>query len=86
MPLGEELDNLWNYPLKMHMDVQQFILVFVVCRDAVSDLALHFLAKMKIMVVKDIDREDIEFVCKVSEMGVTNQVYTRVAACLQTTS
>lgn len=35
-------------------------------RDAVSDLALHFLAKMKIMVVKDIEREDIEFVCKVS--------------------
>jgi len=30
----------------------------------VNDLALHFLAKMKILVVKDIDREDIEFVCK----------------------
>lgn len=35
-----------------------------VLRDAVSDLALHFLAKMKIMVVKDIEREDIEFICK----------------------
>jgi len=35
------------------------------CRDAVSDLALHFLAKMKIMVVSDIEREDIEFICKV---------------------
>lgn len=35
-------------------------------RDAVSDLALHFLAKMKIMVVKDIEREDIEFICKVN--------------------
>ncbi|KAK6183081.1 hypothetical protein SNE40_010627 [Patella caerulea] len=35
-----------------------------ILRDAVSDLALHFLAKMKIMVVKDIEREDIEFVCK----------------------
>ena len=34
-------------------------------RDAVSDLALHFLAKMKIMVIKDIEREDIEFICKV---------------------
>jgi T-complex protein 1 subunit delta len=33
-------------------------------RDAVNDLALHFLAKMKILVVKDIEREDIEFVCK----------------------
>jgi len=37
----------------------------VCVRDAVSDLALHFLAKMKIMVVKDIEREDIEFICKV---------------------
>lgn len=34
-------------------------------RDALSDLALHFLNKMKIMVVKDIEREDIEFICKV---------------------
>ncbi|XP_014670704.1 PREDICTED: T-complex protein 1 subunit delta-like [Priapulus caudatus] len=35
-----------------------------ILRDAVNDLALHFLAKMKIMVVKDVEREDIEFVCK----------------------
>ncbi|XP_071482750.1 T-complex protein 1 subunit delta-like [Diadema antillarum] len=35
-----------------------------ILRDAISDLALHFLHKMKIMVVKDIEREDIEFVCK----------------------
>jgi len=35
-----------------------------ILRDAVNDLALHFLAKMKILVVKDIDREEIEFVCK----------------------
>lgn len=34
-------------------------------RDAVSDLALHFLNKMKIMVVKDIERDEIEFICKV---------------------
>jgi T-complex protein 1 subunit delta len=35
-----------------------------ILRDAVNDLALHFLAKMKILVVKDIEREEIEFVCK----------------------
>ncbi|KAH9499611.1 T-complex protein 1 subunit delta [Bulinus truncatus] len=35
-----------------------------ILRDAVSDLALHFLAKMKILVVKDVEREDVEFVCK----------------------
>ncbi|KAG4066847.1 hypothetical protein HA402_012914 [Bradysia odoriphaga] len=35
-----------------------------ILRDAVSDLALHFLDKIKVMVIKDIEREDIEFVCK----------------------
>lgn len=35
------------------------------CRDAVSDLALHFLNKMKILVVRDIERDEIEFICKV---------------------
>lgn len=35
-----------------------------ILRDAVNDLALHFLAKMKIFVVSNIEREDIEFVCK----------------------
>ncbi len=40
-----------------------------ILRDAVSDLALHFLAKMKIMVVKDIEREEIEFICKVSGLN-----------------
>ena len=36
-----------------------------ILRDALSDLAVHFLDKLKIMVVKDIEREDIGFVCKV---------------------
>eukprot|EP00808_Paulinella_micropora_P020834 g18491.t1 len=35
-----------------------------ILRDAVSDLALHYLSKYKIMVVKDIERPDIEFVCE----------------------
>jgi len=35
-----------------------------ILRDGVSDLALHFLDKIKVMVVKDIEREDVEFVCK----------------------
>lgn len=37
-----------------------------ILRDALSDLAVHFLDKIKCMVVKDVEREDIEFVCKVS--------------------
>lgn len=35
-----------------------------ILRDAVNDLALHFLAKLKILVIKDIERDEIEFVTK----------------------
>ena len=41
-----------------------------ILRDALNDLAGHFLAKMKIMVVKDVEREDIDFVCKVRICGL----------------
>lgn len=34
-------------------------------RDAINDLALHFLTKMKIMVLRDIERDEVEFICKV---------------------
>jgi len=35
-----------------------------ILRDATNDLALHFLAKANILVIKDIEREDVEFICK----------------------
>ncbi|KAM7540972.1 hypothetical protein Aperf_G00000041303 [Anoplocephala perfoliata] len=35
-----------------------------ILRDAVNDLALHYFGKLKIMVVKDIERDEIEFICK----------------------
>lgn len=35
-----------------------------ILRDAVTDLSLHFLAKLKIMVIKDIERDEIEFISK----------------------
>jgi len=35
-----------------------------ILRDAVTDLSLHFLAKMKILVVRDIERDEIEFISK----------------------
>lgn len=37
-----------------------------ILRDAVNDLSLHFLAKLNILCVKDIERDEIEFICKVS--------------------
>ena len=41
------------------------VLLLILCRDAVNEMALHFLSKMKILVVRDIEREDIEFISKV---------------------
>ncbi|GBG89754.1 hypothetical protein CBR_g49606 [Chara braunii] len=35
-----------------------------ILRDAVTDLSLHYLAKAKILVVKDVERDDIEFLSK----------------------
>merc|ERR1719230_320088 len=35
-----------------------------ILRDATNDLSLHFLAKMGIMVIKDVEREDIEFITR----------------------
>merc|ERR1711991_236025 len=36
----------------------------LILRDAVTDLSLHFLAKMGIMVVTDVERSDIEFISR----------------------
>ena len=35
-----------------------------ILRDSVNDLSLHFLAKMKILVVRDVERDDVEFIAK----------------------
>ncbi|BEJ15805.1 hypothetical protein CspHIS471_0504100 [Cutaneotrichosporon sp. HIS471] len=35
-----------------------------ILRDAVTELSLHFLAKLKILVIKDIERDEIEFISK----------------------
>lgn len=35
-----------------------------ILRDAYNELSLHFLAKMDILVVTDIERSDIEFICR----------------------
>ncbi|AOA64094.1 Cytosolic chaperonin Cct ring complex subunit delta [Komagataella phaffii CBS 7435] len=35
-----------------------------ILRDAVNDLALHFLAKLNILLVKDIERDEMEFISK----------------------
>ena len=35
-----------------------------ILRDAVTDLSLHFLAKLKVMVIKDVERDEIDFIAK----------------------
>ncbi|KAI9853971.1 MAG: T-complex protein 1 subunit delta [Vezdaea acicularis] len=35
-----------------------------ILRDAVNDLSLHFLSKLKILAIKDIERDEVEFICK----------------------
>jgi len=35
-----------------------------VLRDAVNDLSLHFLAKKGIMVIRDIERDRVEYISK----------------------
>lgn len=35
-----------------------------ILRDAVTDLSLHYLAKAKILVVRDVERDEIEFISK----------------------
>lgn len=35
-----------------------------ILRDAVNDLSLHFLMKTNIMAIKDIERDEVEFICK----------------------
>jgi T-complex protein 1 subunit delta len=63
--LKEERQYLLNMCKKIKKAGANVLLIQKsILRDAVNDLSLHFLAKLKIMVVKDIEREEIEFICK----------------------
>ena len=35
-----------------------------ILRDAVNDLSLHFLSKLGILAIKDIERDEVDFICK----------------------
>lgn len=39
-----------------------------ILRDAVTDLSLDYLAKLGILTVRDIEREDVEFIAKVRKL------------------
>ncbi|KAG0346459.1 T-complex protein 1 subunit delta [Podila minutissima] len=63
--LKEERQYLLNMVKKIKKSGCNVLLIQKsILRDAVNDLSLHFLSKLKIMVVKDIERDEIEFICK----------------------
>lgn len=63
--LKEERNHILNMCKKIQKTGCNVLLIQKsILRDAVTDLSLHFLAKMKILVVKDVEREDIEFITK----------------------
>ena len=63
--LKQERKHILGMVKKIHATGCNVLLIQKsILRDAVNDLALHYLAKAKIMVIKDIEREDVEFICK----------------------
>ena len=44
-----------------------------------NELALHFLAKMKVLVVKDIEREDIEFITKMTIIRIVSNIWSKIS-------
>jgi T-complex protein 1 subunit delta len=63
--LKEERTYLLNMAKKIKKAKCNVLLIQKsILRDAVNDLSLHFLYKLGILVVKDIERDEVEFVCK----------------------
>lgn len=63
--LKEERSYLLNICKKIKKSKCNVLLIQKsILRDAVNDLALHFLSKLGIMVIKDIERDEIEFLSK----------------------
>jgi T-complex protein 1 subunit delta len=64
--LKEERQYLLNICKKIKKSGCNVVLIQKsILRDAVNELSLHFLSKLKIMAIKDVEREEVEFICKV---------------------
>src|SRR3954464_10699311 len=64
--LKEERTYLLNMSKKIKKTGCNVLLIQKsILRDAVNDLSLHFLSKLKILAIKDIERDEIEFISKV---------------------
>jgi T-complex protein 1 subunit delta len=63
--LKEERQYLLNMVKKISRTKCNVLLIQKsILRDAVNDLSLHFLSRLKILAVKDIERDEVEFLCK----------------------
>lgn len=63
--LKEERDYLLNMCKKIKKSGCNVLLVQKsILRDAVNELSLHFLSKLKIMVITDVERDEIEYLSK----------------------
>jgi T-complex protein 1 subunit delta len=63
--LKEERNYLLNLVKKIKKSGCNVLMIQKsILRDAVSDQALHFLEKMKINVIRNIERTDVDFICK----------------------
>jgi T-complex protein 1 subunit delta len=63
--LKEERTYLLNMVKKIQKAKCNVLLIQKsILRDAVNDLSLHFLSRLKILAIKDIERDEIEFLCK----------------------
>lgn len=63
--LKEEKNYIVDLVKKIHKTGCNVLLVQKsILRDALSELAFHFLSKAKIMVIRDIERDEIEFISK----------------------
>ncbi|KAI9847196.1 MAG: T-complex protein 1 subunit delta [Sclerophora amabilis] len=63
--LKEERTYLLNMVKKIKKSKCNVLLIQKsILRDAVNDLSLHFLSKVDILAVKDIERDEVEFICK----------------------
>jgi T-complex protein 1 subunit delta len=63
--LKEERTYLLNMVKKIKKSKCNVLLIQKsILRDAVNDLSLHFLYKLGIMCIKDIERDEVEFICK----------------------
>lgn len=64
--LREERNYILNICKKIQKSGCNVLLIQKsILRDAVTEMSLHYLAKLKIMVIKDIERDQIEFISKV---------------------